>query len=98
MRTLLVVANGAVIDATGQDVPHVVEYGCRICFHVVSNRAAFFEAIACLDIALEPLFLGKLLGTPRQFAHQFVHHWIGLRTFHRQTDTHKVLCLGMCLG
>ena len=98
MRTLLVVADGAVIDATGQNVPHVVEYGCSICFHVVGNGAALFKAVACLDITLEPFFLGELFRTPRQFAHQFVHHGIGLRTFHCQTDAHEVLCLGMRLG
>ena len=98
MRTLLVVADGAVIDATGKDVPHVVEYGRSICFHIVRNRTSGFEPIARLDITLEPFFLGELLRTPRKFAHQFVHHGIGLRTFHCQTDAHEVLCLGMRLG
>ena len=98
MRALLIVAHGTIIDAFGKNIPNIIEHGCGFRLHVIRCRTAFFEAVACLDITLEPLFFGDLLGAPGQFAHQFVHHGIGFRTFHGEADAHKVFCLGMRLG
>ena len=74
VSTLLVVAHRTVVDALRQECPCLLD-GCIV--HTIAGIAVF----------LEPVFLGCLLGTPRQFAHQFKHYRVVLRTFHRESPT-----------
>ena len=74
VSTLLVVAHRTVVDALRQECPCLLD-GCIV--HTIAGIAVF----------LEPVFLGSLLGTPRQFAHQLKHHRVVFRTFHREAPT-----------